>query len=193
MAQNEWGIPPMSALVDSPLDVIFAAFYAAYGNSLATFLRAASAAGENARFSRALSEACCRRKWSVPTVRKYATNIKRILGLLPLPEGFVTSLRIVREERPSISKALGKYGKLPGDDPARLRVEEWISALRDRTRCGSELSLRNVVQFYGNVCLPNLNLELGRWPDDVEDICRPTSASTLSRFRRSLEKARMPK
>ena len=167
VAQQEWQLQASSALVDFPLQVIFAALYAQYNNDVQTLIQRAGTAGENSRLSRVLGEAFARRNWSVATARKYATVVKRILGLLSLPDGFVSSLRLVCVKRAVCSKALGKYGKLPTDDPARVRVESWIEALRDGTRNSSDLSLRNVIQFYGNVCLPALGLELRSWPADA--------------------------
>lgn len=167
IAQEEWQIPASSALVESPLQVIFAALYAQYSNSVEVLLKRAGMAGESTRLSRALAEACAKRSWSIASARKYATNIKRILTLLPLPAGFVSSLRIVSVQRaPPPSKALGKYGKLSADDPIRRRVEDWIDSLREGTRNSSDLSIRNIIQFYSNVCLPALGLDLGCWPDD---------------------------
>jgi integrase len=91
-----------------------------------------------------------------------------MLDLLAFPEGFVASLRIQPSaETAQVNKVLGKYGSLPVDDPVRCRLEAWVEVLHDRTRNRSDLSIRNILGFYYNVCLPGLGLDLSHWPEDV--------------------------
>jgi integrase len=121
------------------------------------------------RLSQALATVFGRRGWSIATARKYATMLKRILALLDLPEGFVDSLRLVQIKKAApVNKALGKHGSLPLDHPVRSRLDAWVECLRNGTRNRSELSLRNVMSFYCNVCLPVLGLDLEHWPEDVK-------------------------
>ena len=59
-AIREWGAQPRAALIESPLQWLFAALRQAYDNRLAILLQRARNAGENTRLSRALAEACRR-------------------------------------------------------------------------------------------------------------------------------------
>ena len=163
-----------SAALESPLQAVFAALHGYYQNDMQELLRRAQKqVGENTRLSEALATVCARRKWCVATARKYATTIKRILALLQLPPGFVDSLRIIQLRKAEArNKALGKYANLPADDPARKRVEAWVATLRDGTRNTSELSLRNIIGFYCNTCLPALGLDLRCWPEDAASFWR---------------------
>ena len=166
IAVQDWHVPRSSALIESPLHVIFAVLRARYNNSLQVFLQKARNSGENMRFSAALDEACGKRGWSVATAKKYATMIKRIVALLPLPAQFAKSLRVAVQQSAAWSKALGKYRKLLADDPVRQKIEAWIDVVREETRNASDLSIRNVIQFFCNVCMPGLDLRHEAWPSD---------------------------
>ena len=168
-AQREWQIPAGSSVVECPLQVFFQVLKKHYGNNLRTFISGAKTIGENARFSDAVASVFGERDWSMATVRKYATELKRILNLLDIPQGFVASLRLapVAQTRPLRNVALGKYTALPVDDPVRQRLESWICALRDGTRNRSPIGIRNIIIFYCNICLPALRLDLRNWPDDL--------------------------
>jgi hypothetical protein len=100
------------------------------------------------------------------TTRKYATSLKRILGMLELPASFVKSLRLVPSQRPQPVVALGKFTRLRADDPVRLLLEAWVEILRRETRNQSSESVRAIVRFVCNSCLPALGLDLERWPED---------------------------
>ena len=165
-AVENWKLPSDSALVSAPLDVLFDVLGKDYRNSLSELQQRATRASENVRLSRALAEALGSRNWSVATARKYATFLKRILDLLELPDGFVESLRLVPIQRRAPVVALGKYTHLPEGDPVRVRLEEWIELLRSGTRNRSSESIRAILRFFCNSCLPALGLSLKNWPDD---------------------------
>jgi integrase len=166
-AAREWEIERGSALLDMPLHAFYAVLLARYSNSLQVFLQKAPAAGENVRLSQAFAEVFRKRGWRVGTARKYAAGVKRILALLPLPAGFVETLRWVGTKKACGSRALGKFARLPPGHPARQRVEGWVEILREETRCNSDLSLNNVLRFFCNTCVPSLGLDLAAWPEDV--------------------------
>lgn len=168
-AMSEWGMPPRAALLESPMQWLFATLRHSYDNQLKTLLKRAPTAGENTRFSRALAVTCEELGWSVPTMRKYTTSLRRMLNLLPFPTGFVASLRVLpsKDNGAIRQRALGKYAKLPPEDPVRQLLEGWLAVLREKTRNQSELSQRNILGFYCNTCLPALGLELASWPCDV--------------------------
>lgn len=167
-AETEWKLPASSALIECPLQVLFATLRQFYENDIEVLLGRAKTIGENARLSQGINTVFARRDWSVATARKYATTLKRILGLLTLPDGFVESLRLVTNRKGALTnKSLGKYGALLPEHPTRVRLEEWLQRLRDGTRNRSELGLRNILIFYCNVCLPALGLDLDNWPVNV--------------------------
>lgn len=156
-----------SGLLQYPLQVFFAVLQKRYGNSLNTFVQKAASAGENVRLSEALLEVFQQRAWSIASSRKYATNLRRILKYLQLPEGFVDSLRLVSTAKPPPNRALGKFSKHEEEDPARKLVESWVEVIRDETRCRSDLSVNNIIRFWCNACVPKLGLSLDEWPKDV--------------------------
>jgi len=166
-AKSEWKIPAGASQIDAPLQAFFAALLEKYNNDLNSLMQRAQTAGENIRLSQTIATVFGRRDWSLATTRKYATNLKRILNLLQFPPGFVDSLRLVptKGSAPK-NKVLGKYGALAADHPIRARLDGWVGILRERTRNRSDLSLRNVVSFYCNACLPALGLNLNEWPED---------------------------
>ena len=166
-AQAEWNIPSESALVHMPLHVFFSTLRNQYNNSIDTLLQRAKAVGENARLSRALATTMAHHRWSVASARKYATMLKRILGCLQLPDGFVETLRLVPLKKAEHNIVLGKYGALSAEHPVRVRLEGWVEILRTGTRNNSDQSLRSIMSFYCNQCLPALGLDLDHWPDDA--------------------------
>ena len=165
-AVEDWKLPSDSALVSAPLDVLFAVLRRDYHNSLSELQQRATRASENVRLSQALAEAIGSHNWSVATARKYATFLKRVLDMLELPASFVESLRLVPIQRSAPVVALGKFTHLPEGDSVRVRLEEWVELLRSGTRNRSSESIRAILRFFCNTCLPALGMNLERWPED---------------------------
>lgn len=165
-AEEDWKLRSDSAMVSAPLDVLFAVLRKDYRNSLSELRQQATRASENIRLSQALAETIGNRSWSVATARKYATFLKRVLNMLDLPAGFVESLRLVPIQRSAPVVALGKFTHLPEGNPVRVRLEEWVELLRSGTRNRSGESIRAILRFFCNSCLPALGLDLDCWPED---------------------------
>jgi hypothetical protein len=149
-----------------PLQVFLATLREHYQNDLDVLMKRAKTVGENVRLSQAINGVFSRRAWRVATARKYATTLKRILGLLNFPDGFVDTLRLVQLKKAApVNGAISNYGSLPEEHRARL--EGWVEKIRDGTRNTSELSIRNVMSFYTAACLPAFGLNPDTWPEDA--------------------------
>jgi len=166
-AKREWNKGDAGRL-ETPFHALLVVLKSKYENKLATLVSRAKKAGENIKLSTSLAEVFTKQNLSTPTARKYATLLKRILSTLDMPLGFVESLRLVGSLKQSApDKTLCKFGALPKDDPGRNRLEKWVEIIRNGTRSQSVLSIRNIISFYLNACLPALDLDLYNWPEDV--------------------------
>jgi hypothetical protein len=126
--------------------------------------------GEAVRFAEAASAYVKNIGWAKTTVYPVSSVLKKILSQTAAEPRFVSSLRI-RGPRVAQCKILGrKYGSLPLTDPVRSRLDGWIASLHESTKNKSVLSLRNVMSFYLNQCLPRLRLDLQDWPADVPGV-----------------------
>ncbi len=94
----------------------------------------------------------------------------RVLSCTTIDTDFTRTIRLLpaKQERNII---LGKnYSKRPPTDPARVMLESWVLKLREHTKCKSDLSLRNIMNFILGSCVPSFGLDVDTWPQNVKDI-----------------------
>lgn len=166
-AQREWKRED-AARLDAPLALLLELVHTKYQGSLNAMVQRANQAGENAKLSAAVADAFTKRgRLSRATLTKHASLLKRVLAMLDFPAGFLDSLRLLPALKKQHDKTLGRYGSLPATHPARVRLDGWSEIIRNGTRNQSDLSVRNVMSFYINSCLPALGLDLNKWPEDI--------------------------
>jgi hypothetical protein len=94
--------------------------------------------------------------------------LKPILKETTTDVDFINGLIIIKECQP-FNRVLGKRVEhLDPKDTQRIMLEDWVQKLRAGTQNKSELSLRNVMSFYLNTCLPKLNLTVAALVEEPE-------------------------
>lgn len=158
-----------AARLDAPLGFLLEVLHAKYQGKISVMVRGAKQAAENVKLSAAIRAMFSKRasSWSRATLSKHASLLKRVLAMLDFPAGILQSLRMLPASEKMHDVTLGRYGSLHADHPARVRLESWTDIIRNGTRNQSDLSVRNLMSFYVNSCLPALQLNLDSWPDDV--------------------------
>jgi hypothetical protein len=155
--------------VRTTVEVLYAVVTQAYGGSMEALLQQSQNAGENARFSTALLKDLDARGWKAPTKEKYLHTLKRILGETPASESFVSTLKL-EKPKTQYNRIIGKKHGSDSAAPAKERLEAWVAVLREETGSKTMVSLRTIISFYVNQCLPRLGLELERWPEEPQSV-----------------------
>ena len=154
------------AQIETAVELIQAAIAQAYGGSMNKLLERDGAAGENVRFSNALMGVADGMPWKTGTKQKHLRTVRRILKETPLQRDFVDSLRFDRA-RPEFDRIIGKkYGSDGSPAHIRQRLTDWVDVLRTETASKTAVSLRTIMSFLLNQCLPRLGLSLENWPED---------------------------
>lgn len=178
LAQSKWKCcgPPFTDAANTPVQIFLDVLHKLYSFSTDQLVRCSSKASHNQQLSDALSHEVLLRRWAPSTAMRHVARVKDILALLPLPEGFLESLRVrtklMTEADKNMNPVLGKYGRLPLSSPTRARLEAWLEKLREKTRNKSKMSQESVMRFYYSACLPALGLDLESWPDDADSHLR---------------------
>lgn len=154
--------------VRAVVEVLYAVVVQAYSGSMETLVRRSHNANENTRFSGALTRELNARGWKAPTKEKYLHSLKRILSETPVSESFVSTLKL-EKAKAQYNRILGKKHSSETATPAiKERLEAWVALLREETGSKTMVSLRTIISFYVNQCLPQLELELERWPAEPQ-------------------------
>ena len=139
-----------------------------YDYSMDTLVSKSKTPSESTRCSQSLALVAEEFNWSEATFQKYLRLFKQILKETSADVNFINGLRIIKEQ-PPFNRVLGKrFERLDPNDPQRMMLEDWVQKLRAGTQNKSELSLRNVMSFYLNTCLPKLDLTVAALAEDPE-------------------------
>jgi hypothetical protein len=94
----------------------------------------------------------------------------KVLSCTTIDPAFPITIRLipVKQERNIIIGT--KYSSLPTTDPVRVMLEAWVLKLREDTRCKSDLSLRNIMNFFCGACVPAFGLDVGAWPTNSTEL-----------------------
>jgi hypothetical protein len=94
----------------------------------------------------------------------------KVLSCTTVDPSFTNTIKLL-PAKPERDIILGKkYSRRASNDPARVMLESWVQKLKENTNCKSELSLRNVMNFILNSCVPSFGLEVETWPDNANEI-----------------------
>ena len=173
---SDWQLPREH--IRATVELLYTVLAEAYAGSMEQLTNQASRAGENMRFSlalhKALREALRRSSWRVKA--KYMGTLRKILRETSMPESFVATLKL---EKPAVcfNRILGKrYGSETSHPAAKQRLEAWVEVVRAETPNKTVISLRAIMSFVVNQCLPPLGLQLEHWPEDARSVVRVDSA-----------------
>lgn len=178
----ENSIDPESAYLQYPLQLIYGVIKNHYSNSLELFVTKCGQLGENNRLSQYMQVAFDTKDWKAASQRKYRCAARMIFSTLPLPTGFVDSLRwgiATQSSRTKGHKALGKYASLPENDPTRMLLTQWLETIMTETNNKTDASLTVTLRFFYNVCAPALDLSLKDWPEDPKEHIRTVAGDNL--------------
>ncbi len=84
----------------------------------------------------------------------------KVLTCTTIDPAFTNTIRLLPAKKERNIILSRKYSQRPPADPARMRLESWVHKLREYTKCKSDLSLRNIMNFFCSVCLPAFGLDL---------------------------------
>ena len=163
---EEWRLP--ESHVRGAFALLRSVLEKGYAESMRELLAKAARVGESLRFAGLAAEAAADNRWSRATVQTYFRILKRVLReATSIDAGFVNTAHIARSRQPCNLILGRKYGSSDASNaPARARLEHWVEVTRSVTRNRSDASLRNVMSFYVNQCLPRFGLRLEDWPAD---------------------------
>lgn len=112
-------------------------------------------------------------EWAVATAKTIVCIMKQILSKTTISVNFIKTLKLSQETNLDENDPLiPKYASLPDDNPVKLRLREWIVAIKRNSKSRSHLSVRNVIHFYLHIC-NDLQIDLNNWPSDAGSlICK---------------------
>ena len=162
------------SLINSACEVLKITLYKRYGKSysMETFIcDANSNFTESDIFSKNMISSFPK-LWALNTKKNIFYVIKKILNQTSVSDDFVNRLSFknpskIYKYNPTVILAK-KHSKLPDDNPVKLRLISWIEIIKNKTKNKSVSSIKAIISFFVNKCLPQFNLRLEYW--DCKDI-----------------------
>lgn len=140
---------------------------------------------ESDKISSIISDIAETNNWSLNTTKAKFQCLKYLLRSIAISDSFVSRLSYKKEEDHKLkynpkSIITHKYATLPKTDETRKRLEDWIDIIKTNSKNTSPSSIRSIISFYLNKCLPQINLSLKTWDvhnviitqNTVETICK---------------------
>jgi integrase len=140
---------------------------------------------ESDKISKIIATIIEEHKWTINTTKAKFQSLKFLLKSIAVSDGFINRLSYHKGGPPKSKydpKAIigRKFASLPDKDAMRCRVESWIYIIKKYSKNTSPSSIRTIISFYINTCLPKINMSLNIWDVNnavitqrvVEDICK---------------------
>jgi hypothetical protein len=140
--------------------------------SISKLIEASKGAQERITFSVAATEVCQGFQWSRTTAQKAFRIMCRVLQCTTVDASFTNTIKLLPVKRERSIILGNRYGNRSSDDPGRVMVESWIMIVKENTNCKSDLSIRNIMNFFFSACLPAFGLEVDTWPVDANEIVK---------------------
>lgn len=138
--------------------------------SITKLLEGSTGTKQRTNFSIAATEESQGYKWSRTTAQKAFRVMIKVLDCTMIDPSFTHTIKLLPAKKEWNLVMGRKYSRRASDDPARMKLESWILVLKERTKCKSDLSMRNIMYFFIGSCLPAFGLDLDAWPDDAKSI-----------------------
>lgn len=107
------------------------------------------------------------KKWAFNTKKTMFQILKNILMTISITDSFINRLSFNSYDNKNFNNILiQKYSKLKDDNPIKIRLLNWISIIKEKSNNRSISTLKSIISFYINKCLPMLNLRLECWDDN---------------------------
>ena len=172
--------------INSAFDTLKNVLYKRYGSSycIETFINDINTSYlESEIFSKNIILFFQEKYWSDNTCKTIFQVVKTLLKTIAISTNFINRLSFrdksntARYDTKIILKR--KYQNMKDDHPVKKRLVEWIDIIRLKSKNKSPSSIKNILSFYTNTCLPKLDLQLEHWDisnltiteDKVQIIC----------------------
>jgi integrase len=129
--------------------------------SISTLVTQSVIISEANTFSSVAREAIRKAEWARSTTNTVWCILKKILCFTAISSQFLKRLSI-REMKHDHHPELGRYNSL--NFPARNTLGIWSNKIRKFTRNKSPHSIKNIIRFIMNKCLPVFNLDVNLMP-----------------------------
>lgn len=163
--------------INSALDMLKYALYKRYGKnySIQKFIEDCdNNYKESDIFCKNIVEYINIKKWSKNTFKTIFYLLKSILKNTSICDGFINKLNISTDknnDKYNINNILKKqYLDLPDNNDVKKRLKSWINIIRVNSKNKSPNSIKCIISFYTNICLPILKIDLYNWYIDKLNI-----------------------
>jgi integrase len=154
--------------INMAFDLLKQCLYQLYSNTnISTLVAKSTLVSEANKFSKVAREAVALAQWSKSTSRTVLCTLKKVLEFTAISREFLFRITLRGQGHPYVLELGKKYGSLSPEDPVRKTLENWRDILKRHTRCKSKQSLRNIIRFILNSCLPAFNLSVYTLPIDT--------------------------
>jgi integrase len=133
------------------------------------------------KFSCIMRSAIQEANWSQSTARTILSTLKKILAYTAIAPHFLKriSLRIVQK---SYRIEFGvRYGSFNDDHPITLLLQKWSNIIRQHSRNKSTHSIRNIIRFINNKCLPAFAIDINNIPSDTAEHIKARLTPSIAR------------
>jgi hypothetical protein len=112
--------------------------------------------------------------WSQNTSRHAFRVLKKILSETAIDPNFISRLSISKQQSFNKSDPIhylpARFQKMEPIHPARLKIHNWVSLLTTKTKNRSPTSIRVILYFMLNTCLPHLGVDVEIFSGQSEDV-----------------------
>jgi hypothetical protein len=126
---------------------------------------------ESEIFSTCMKDSAKEANWKKSTLRASFGALKKIMYQTAIDRNFVSKLTITESaivNKSDISNMLiNPYRKMDDSSPAKKLLISWVTTIRGTTKNKSPISVKYILYFIVNTCLPALGLSLDTWNTDT--------------------------
>lgn len=161
--------------INSSFDSLKNILYKRYGSSY-SFTKFVEDSNKNFTesdiFSKNMIDFFNTKEWSINTCKIMFQILKTILKTTSISNNFINRLTLNSQITiPTYDDKIilkREYHNLPEDSPVKERLIKWINIIKQKSKNKSPNSIKSIITFYINICLPVLNLRLEYW--DIKNL-----------------------
>ena len=170
--------------INLAFDILKNVLYKRYGSeySIPDFIKNANQLfTESETFSKYMLEYFELKNWSNNTRKTLFQVLKTIFKNIAISDSFIKRLTI------SKSVCLSKYDNtiilkreyhiMNDDHPVKKRLTDWITIIKQKSKNKSPQSIKSIISFYINKCIPKINIRLECWDISTVDLTEKTVKS----------------
>lgn len=171
--------------INMGMDALIRTLHKMYGHTMcSTLINRSTIVTEVAVFCSALRDVIKDANWAKSTGRHCLRIIKKILSKTAIDPNFISRMSItdsnVRSKSDPSHYLPTRYQKMEQTHPTRELIGKWVTKIKSKTKNKSPASLRAIMYFLLNECLPRMNLDAETFSDSnipsltpqlVQDLC----------------------